>query len=317
MKPFHKYQNKWVGDLAWAIGSDSLIHNKIENEPLILLSDWHKQRSAECQEWLRKLDNDPLEINEWMSISKDRRLGSLFERLLEFWLRKGPGPLEFICKGLQIIHEKNTLGEFDFIVFNKETKEYWNIEVAVKFYIGIENQCSMDEFVGPRVIDRLGRKWRHLIERQTRLHQNQQAQAITEPYTNGNELIPKLFVKGRLYVPAEDFLSHKNSNHLVQFTSPQDLYGLIGGWWMSIDQLYQYDNPYKLKILRKLDYFGPLTLDIIHSLEEVSKSQIEETLISKPTPIMVAMISPESDQEISRGWITPNGWPSCQSLATQ
>ncbi len=306
-------KNKWVSDLTWVISSPSLLENqKGTNKSLILGTKWHEARYNESIQWLCDLDEDPTPLNEWMDSSKDKRIGSLFERLITFWLKFGPGPLRLIKNGLQIIENKHTLGELDFIVFNEEENEFWSIEVAVKFYIGVNKSYEMKDFVGPRVMDTLRRKWNHLIEKQSRLHKNPVAQKAILNLTEGRQVIPKIYIKGRLFVPFEIFQKH--STNQIPLALEQDYSGLCGGWWMTPEKADAYFKKSQVCELNKSFYFSPISEALFEKSDSPFKQEFDFNRIfhdEKNIPRLIAVADKTSGVEESRGWIVPSGWPDC------
>ena len=312
---FPQFKNKWTGDLAWAIGSPSLIRTKENHSPSgsinqqnpQLLDDSHfTQYFQDSLDWFLLLDSNPQQINHWMDQAKDRRLGSLYEHLIAFWLHHGPSPFKVIRKSLQVIDNNHTLGEFDFILQSLIDLSFRNIEVAVKFYIGTEPMQSMDDFVGPRVIDRLGRKWRHLVHRQCQLHLEPQAKSLLLKITGSQTVLSSIWIKGRLFIPWTDFLRiPSNENFYINLDAHYE--GLVGGWWMSQSEFLKNHNPSSAVILRKLDYFGPLTCDTASSLQNLISVNLKK-IIQQNGPLPVALINSDTI-EISRGWIVPENWP--------
>lgn len=293
-----------MSDLAWILYSPSLIKDHAPNpqSQLILDSQWHATQWTIAKPWLDQLDTDPQALNEWMDEAKDRRLGSLFERLLLFWIRSDSSPFNLISNSLQIIENKHTLGELDFVVQDKSSGQFLTIEVAVKFYIGIDSMMSMDDFVGPRVIDRLGRKWRHLKEKQSKLHQHPAAQNHLMPLTDNHPISPKIFIKGRLFIPFSKF-SQTAPHHYHPFDNHYS--GLVGGWHLPHSDLNLIPPDLTIRPLQKLEYFAPLPRSIIsdHPLHPINAFPIPGS------PVLCALIHPDSHAESSRGWITPNHWP--------
>lgn len=304
-------KNKWVSDLHWVISSPSLIeNNSATGENLILNSQWHQKRYKESIEWITELDKDPTPLIDWMDSSKDRRIGSLFERLLTFWLKFGPSPLKLIKNGLQIIEDKHTLGELDFIVFNEEVDEFWSIEVAVKFYIGIRSAKEMKDFVGPRVMDTLKRKWDHLLERQSRLHENPVAQETILSLTNGKPVVPKIYIKGRLFIPYDTYKEYSLTQSRIPLEGGH--MGLCGGWWMDLDKADSYLKKAFMCELGKSFYFSPVSSAFFKDEESpfIAMSDFSDFFPpDKKIPRLFAIAEESTGFENSRGWIVPSKWP--------
>lgn len=310
-----EFRNKWVGDLAWAITSPSLIESCGDPDShvdgiAILQDQWCGGRSGEILDWLRDLDEHPAPLNDWMDGARDRRLGALFERLLCFWLESGPSPWRMVCNSLQVIDEKRTLGEMDFILEDLGTGRFFSVEVAVKFYIGVGEMLSMDDFVGPRVMDRLGRKWRHLVGRQCRLHQEPASRIALEPYTGSHPVQPAMLIKGRLFVPWSVY-SRTEEGGSPRIPLENNFAGLVGGWWMCCREFADVYDGHTAVILRKLDYFGPLNPAISPTLNRLVVGPDIRSgffLDNEKTPVACSVIDQVTGGEKSRGWIVPDDW---------
>ena len=103
--------------------------------------DWH-----ESQIWqnhflnykfrLDELDQNPNELLDFLSKLKSTRLGLRFEYLLWFWLLDEKyHHYQIIRHSVQVIAGAKTLGELDFVLFNKKTKktEHWESYFKILF----------------------------------------------------------------------------------------------------------------------------------------------------------------------------------------
>jgi hypothetical protein len=160
-----EFKHQSVRDLAWAIASPPLITN-LSHQCLWQGGMWYQRLYEGTLPWLIEIDADPAELDELLSNQKDRRMGKYFETLWSFWLRHCPF-YEVVENNIQIIIDGETLGEIDFILFDKVMKKTVHWEVAVKFYLGVGDTRLMCNWHGPNLRDRLDVKVEHLMHRQS------------------------------------------------------------------------------------------------------------------------------------------------------
>lgn len=314
-KPFQQqFQEQRVNDLAWVLGSPSLIKANIKTDQI------DKATLADYQSRLEELDKNPTPLNAL----KTGRLGVYFESLLAFWLNDNAYQQRYRCVAHNLaVHDTNkqTLGEFDFIVANSTTNntlEHW--EVAVKFYLGVPQVDGSNHWVGPNKNDTLERKLTHLVEHQLRLsehpaaqrllheslHKNLNDTTLAEPTSSIEER--RLFVKGQLFY-------HWRSNSQIEtpFNDPLPALNpehLRGYWYHQTDFIRHFNPlsapgyPWQSLALRFLDQQEWLALQD-HSGTSVSefKQQLRSTPLEKPR--MAAAIR---HGMILRIFIVPDRW---------
>ena len=110
-------------------------------------------------------------------ISGSLMLGKRAERFLSFYLQQHP-KYEILAENVQIIHEKETIGEIDFLL-NHSTKGLLHLEIACKFYLYHPNAKSTAEvWCGPNNRDFLSLKKRKMQEHQFPLLHNVKTQQV-------------------------------------------------------------------------------------------------------------------------------------------
>ena len=119
---------------------------------------------------LNQFELDIDEIKEFdlskLEITKRLTLGSRVERFFEFYINQSKN-YELIKNNIQIIKDKHTFGELDFIIYDKRAEKYIHIEHVYKFYLyddTIENE--IDRYIGPNKNDTLVKKLAKLKDRQ-------------------------------------------------------------------------------------------------------------------------------------------------------
>jgi len=101
-----------------------------------------------------------------LDIIENLTLGKRVERFFEFYINQSKN-YELVKNNIQIIHNKHTLGELDFIIYDKTAQKYLHIEHIYKFYLyddGIVNE--IDRYIGPNRNDTFDKKLEKLKNKQ-------------------------------------------------------------------------------------------------------------------------------------------------------
>lgn len=105
------------------------------------------------------------EVEPERTLNFNQKLGHLYEDALE-QLLDASNSLERLASHMQIIDDaKVTLGELDFVLYDKLTETHIHLELAVKFYLAVETSNGW-EFPGPDPRD----NWQRKLDRM-RTHQ--------------------------------------------------------------------------------------------------------------------------------------------------
>lgn len=216
-EPWLNFHNPIVRQLAFAIASPNIIKQIPDELTLVhrfALHDdafWQKQ-FFQYQSRLNELDQNPDELIQFLAQLKSTRLGLRFEYLMWFWLQDhAQKEFELIGHSIQIIHEKHTLGELDFLVLNKNNMQIEHWEVALKFYLA-EGNMFLAEWYGLNRSDTLVRKLNHFSQKQFQF-QHIDHQVIQSRYA---------ILKGQLYLPIE-----VSANNMPPWINPSRR---IGQW---------------------------------------------------------------------------------------
>ena len=193
-----KFKIPLLQDMVWAISSSPLM------EPDHTECCWYSAA------WFQSLfkSSEPLisqqyEHNEAIQMllreQKDQRLGQYFECLWLYWLTKSER-YEVIEHNLAIRDGGVTLGELDFLVLDKVTRECIHWELAVKFFLGVGDTSRLDSWFGPGKKDRLDKKFQHLKHRQSVLTAQSAVKEILHEKGLKVDKCGVIF-KGRLFYP--------------------------------------------------------------------------------------------------------------------
>lgn len=128
------------------------------------------------------------------SISDSLMLGKRAERFLSFYLKQHP-QYEILAENVQIINEKETIGELDFLL-KHSTKGLLHLEMACKFYLYNLNAISIDKtWCGPNNRDFLSLKKQKMQEHQFPLLHDVRTQQVL----NSLKLDPKMIKQMLLF----------------------------------------------------------------------------------------------------------------------
>ena len=136
-----------------------------------------------------------------LNISKKHTLGKRVERFFEFYINQSKN-YDLIKNNIQIINNKHTIGELDFIIYDKKEEKYLHIEHIYKFYLyddSIRNE--IDRYIGPNENDTLVKKLDKLQNKQLPLLYKDE----TKEYLGDidiNSLEQKVCFKGNIYLPS-------------------------------------------------------------------------------------------------------------------
>ena len=177
--------------------------------------------------WLKTIDADPLLLDTHLAEQRSTRLGIYFEQLLSFYFAyyeiNGERQFDLLAKNHQVNVNKRTVGEFDFIIFERSTGHIKHVEVAVKFYLGYKNYNSSSlqpikknaplynwhNWVGPNFRDTLAIKMRHLQEHQLQLGKTAAGAKVLAELMNKEgyghhstkDTMCQLHISGRFFIP--------------------------------------------------------------------------------------------------------------------
>ena len=299
------FHNRWyfltdlhVRSLAWLLESPNLL------DPFFPLWDGKiaslpEDSAIKDKVWLESLNTNPLELHKFLNIGKFMRLGRYAEKLLAFY---------FIYKkilfahGLQIREDKNqTIGEFDFLLKDGQELIHW--EFATKFYLLNSNKIKLsknwypDYFVGPNIVDTLGKKMRKILNKQLSLRFN----PATKKFVNLSIKNSYALIKGWIFYHLES--NKKKIDSGISLKHCQ-------GWWCSYDEINDL-NFSNLIILPKSSWLAPVSVKKSEYIcPKILSKDLNNYFLEKNDPIMVAFLKEYRDKlvETSRGFIVPNNW---------
>lgn len=245
-----------------------------------------------------------LNLLQHLAATKSHFLGSYFESLWGFYLKHSPR-YELLAANEQIHYEGRTLGELDFLVYDKELDTPVHQEVAIKFYLGHKHN-SQTLWIGPNSIDRLDLKVGHLQTHQLTLTQHPETQKRLKERFGISSLRSAALIKGYLFQPWQQTLrapDYVNSKHLS------------GDWlhYHHTDAFLDQHNPnqYLWYELTKPAWLTcqPETLCDSHTEQEISDiKSFLTTPENQNRSRLVGRLDP-STRILEKIFFVPSGWP--------
>ena len=170
---------------------------------------------------LNKIENK--ETKE-IIIPSNIRLGQRVERVVSA-LIKGSENFAVVYENRQIISNKTTIGELDFILEEKNTHQIIHVEIVYKFYIydpDIDGN-DLERWIGPNRKDSFLEKFRKLKNKQFPLLYNSKTTSFLEGIQI-DKVQQKLCFMANLYWPYKLEKKEKNWNEINSKA--------IVGWWL-------------------------------------------------------------------------------------
>lgn len=197
-EPWLQYSHSIVRQLAFSLASPDIIQSIPDELDIKYSFDLHhslfwQQQYLRYESRLKQLDQNPQALINFMAALKSTRLGLRFEHLLWFWLNDHAyHDYQLLGHSIQIIEEKQTIGEIDFLLFNSLTQQVEHWEVALKFYLA-EADFSLKNWYGLNRVDTLSRKLQHFTNKQFQF-KNAKNHSIQKRF---------MVLKGQLYLPEQ------------------------------------------------------------------------------------------------------------------
>ena len=292
-----------VRELAWVIGSNPLFDSKVfsaKNKIYTSIDQGNKQLDLHYN-WLLELDSEPATLQKHLSNSKSHLLGKRFESLLKFWLNESRS-FELLMSNKQLIKDKTTYGEIDFIFRDVESEEVIHLEVACKFYLAKENKKKWNNFVGPNGSDNLHEKMSKL-DRQLKLFKGERASTLKNQLGFQNPR-PHAFLKGYLF--------HHITN-IAKAIAPKGAHPKYNSAWYIRNSETHLLNGESWCLIEKSKWLSTINGAFddleIHSKKELT-NLINEHFKRQNYAICIAQLIELGDGfiENTRGIVVPNNW---------
>ncbi|MGJ5640925.1 DUF1853 family protein [Formosa sp. S-31] len=137
------------------------------------------------------------------NLDRNLRLGKRVERFVSYELQQQPD-IKIIAENIQILHQKQTLGELDCLL--KQNNQNIHLEIVYKFYLYDKNvgTTESEHWIGPNRRDSLVEKLSKLKEKQLPLLLNPETLPYLETLGIASTNIKQyVYFKAQLFVPAD------------------------------------------------------------------------------------------------------------------
>ena len=273
-----QHLNRPQRDLVWCIQQPGLIRA----DELWPADDWFANQTVDV---IEDLTPPPARF----------RLGIHFEKLLQRWLETQQS-YQIAAANLQVHGEGKTLGEFDLIVDGPSGFEHW--ELAVKFYINVNNHQDAANWFGPDPGDTLHSKLSRLLSHQLNLPLEPVAAALLDSMAIKLSS-QRCIMKGRLYHPWDAF--HAGRLETPSIVNPNH----PSGWWLDSAQLDPLADK-RMVYLDKALWLSELLAEDVNEVLDL-EGLTERLQQSKQIALQFAILDGENN-EASRGFVLQPEW---------
>lgn len=240
---YSQYNDPQVRALVWSLLSPGLV-NESGAYPACVTASWCREIYGYIHPFLKKLDNDPTELRQWLEKYKSWRLGIRFEAYWAFIFEQLKKQHEILCCCSHIqIHTQadnglvKTSGELDFI-YQDKTHQLNHLEIAAKFYLLKQDEFGVQRLIGPNGGDWYERKLEHLFKKQLALSNTQEAkEKLAEQFMLDVDAINcrhQGLIKGMIFFPVTgEGCLNDNETKSLNSDFLKASWGTINNWYLS------------------------------------------------------------------------------------
>lgn len=270
-------------DLDWLVHSPDLISTEHMN----------RDSPVTIHNGAELLTGLSIETNQ-IGVHEFKTLGRYFEYLWHEAIDLHPD-YSTLYSNLQLIHHKQTLGEFDSILQSRSHRQTTHCELAVKFYLKVGEGSQLSDWIGPNIHDRLDKKYTHLLHKQLQLSHTTEA---INYFNNISLLIDNiaLLLKGRLFYDYQSFISQ-------QFVHPEQIStSHARGFWSTtsdFDEIITSETDVIWYQLPRMYWLADLSDEDIKNLNIYENTQLKR---------VCSIVGVKNGREHCRGFIVPAAW---------
>jgi hypothetical protein len=272
------------------------IYNTLDEE-------WCSRQLKAHQGWLDLIDQDPSELEAMCE--GYQLLGKRFEAMIGFWLKNSP-VFQVVLSNHQLIDDKGTVGEIDFIVKDRESGELLHLEIACKFYLSHHNNPNWPDWRGLNGRDNLQLKMDKFSRQLSSLGIPVGHELRKELKIGGIQ--PTMLLKGYFF----HHIDHIRQHHAPKFSNPT----YPSGFWLFRSEMNSFfSGDHLWQVLPKRSWLCPyhMPVDGSQALNELDiQDKIAQLLDEYKRGVMVVKLIRKNDvyEEVSRGCVVPNHWPN-------
>jgi len=135
-----------------------------------------------------------------LNIPEKLPLGKRIEYFFEYFIQRS-SEYEIIKNNVQIIHNKLTLGELDYIIQSNTTQQQYHIELIFKYYLYLEHiENEVQRLIGPNFDDSLEKRIEKINRKQLPLLFKEETKVYLEKINTDN-ITQQVCFKGNIFMP--------------------------------------------------------------------------------------------------------------------
>jgi uncharacterized protein len=307
----HLLNEPSVRDLAWILFSPSLLDEKSTLD--IMQDSFFGLDKAQVDAFithLKKLDQNPAPLLNYLQETSFKRLGDYFEALIWYWLSQTPN-CHKLERHIVIQQSRQTLGELDFLFFSEALGRTVHWEVSVKFFLLHGDKEDFASYLGPNPEDSLETKIATLKRQLLLCHKPEVRRFLEQQF-----LLPlesQCLVRGYVFYPVQ-----KDGSNMKEASEGLNKKHL-SGWWDHIGSnnwkiKAKQQNNSRFMILPKLSWLAPAVCEAEDREKTKNLLSFDELCIllnQEKGNTMVATLSLEDEHwyETERGIIVQDSWP--------
>lgn len=213
-----------------------------------------------------------------LSIKINNMLGKQAEACFEAYL-ENCDRYHKLVSNIQINGAQSTIGELDYIIYDKDLKELVHIELACKFYL-FDNRASgmgLKNWKGPNLKDSLYDKLLKLKNHQfPLLFASETIDVLSTLGIDPGNIEQQLCLKAFLFIPKELQKEHLNESYR----------SCVVGTWMNYSEFLSEDKTTSYAIPNKKEWLIPAeNIENWYSFSEI-ENYISEALSAKRSPLI-------------------------------
>ncbi len=235
------------------------------------------------------LENKDL-LKELEALSDKTALGRYAERLLSIWFKHSPH-FDLLKFNHQIVIDKLTVGEIDFLLKEVDSKRAIQLEFALKYFLAF-GAHDQRQFIGPKGKDSLESKSRKLIDQQMQLSLNHSE--MLEESLRSLDFRPQIMLKGELFYPLDQ---KQSQNHWLHYKDLKKL------------SIWDKNSEFLILTYRR-DWIFPFDKDLWQN--NIGSSECIDQLAKKNADLPI-MIAYKDGKVYGRIMLVSDNWPAKQA----
>lgn len=218
-------------------------------------------------------------------------LGKYAEELLCFYFQNS-SKYSLLGYNLQLIDDKLTVGEIDYLLLENESQVRIHLELAIKFFLKIKIDGEY-QWIGPSTKDNLSKKKNKLLNHQLRLVSNYNRLLPVE--FQQKDFTPQLLLKGAEFIHFKEYIECNNP--------------FINAWWLhreALESVQEESQLYSIVPNRK-DWIFPFNKRLERMNFQQLKLEISDYL-ELQNEIMISRFQSDGTP-VDRGFVVRSNWP--------